>query len=57
MKILHRITYDVKNSNKEIQVLKKDFEYFADACTFFREIKSTSISKPIIEEIVKYNKN
>ena len=49
--IKHRIVYEIKDENLELVKLSKDFENFADACTFLKEIKTQSVSKPVLEEI------
>jgi hypothetical protein len=49
--VKHRIIYDTKDVNSELVRHFKDFDNFADACTFLREIKSHSVTKPVIEEV------
>jgi hypothetical protein len=45
-----RVIYEIKNKDNTLIQKSKIFDDVASACNFFNEIKSISVSKPIIED-------
>ena len=48
----HRVTYEIKDARKRLIVKERVFDNSASACSFFREIRSMSVSKPVIDIII-----
>jgi len=48
--VKHRIIYEIKKDNRIIEHIR-DFKDLASACTFIREIKNFTCSKPILTEV------
>ena len=45
----HTVTYTKKNERKELVETTKRFPDVASACSFFREIKGTSFTIPVMD--------
>lgn len=52
----HRVFWEVKDNKGQVITKYKDFDDVPSACSFVREIKGSSISKPIMDEIIKTTK-
>ena len=47
-----RVIYDIKDEKNRLIKKSKVFSDTASACSFFNSIKSVSVTKPIIEEVI-----
>jgi hypothetical protein len=52
----HKVTYEIKDARKRLIIKERVFDNSASACSFFREIRSTSVSKPVIDIIITKDK-
>ena len=50
-KTKHVVTYEIKDARKELITKTKTFDNVSSACSFFNEIKSLSVTVPIMDTI------
>lgn len=52
----HRVLWDIKGGDGQIVTRHRDFYDVPAACSFVKEIKSISLSKPVMDEVVLLKK-